>query len=142
MQLVVAVCIFLAGVAGGIKWHAGQDARKEVERLALVQEQERENRVMETKRSANVIGAVNESRKRDAAIAAAVTGAVSERDRLRDDLEAIRANLPGLAADACRKQVTAFATVFDKCTERYIGVAKDADAHASDTLTLEQAWPK
>ena len=26
IQAVVAVCIFLAGVAGGIKWHAGQDA--------------------------------------------------------------------------------------------------------------------
>lgn len=29
IQAIVAVCIFLAGVAGGIKWHAGQDAIKE-----------------------------------------------------------------------------------------------------------------
>jgi len=142
IQLVIAVLIFFAGVAGGIKWHSGQDAIKENERLAQVQAQEKENRVMENKRSTNVIGAINEARKRDSANASAVAGALSERDRLRDDINTIRTNLPSITADACRKQVTAFAAVFDQCTSRYQEVARDADSHASDTLTLEQAWPK
>lgn len=32
IQIAIAAGIFLAGVAGGIKWHAGQDAIKEVAR--------------------------------------------------------------------------------------------------------------
>lgn len=43
IQAALAAVIFAAGAAGGIKWHAGQDAIAEVKRVAAAQEITQEN---------------------------------------------------------------------------------------------------
>lgn len=43
IQLVLAALIFAAGAAGGIKWHAGQDAIKENARLQEIDRQRRQD---------------------------------------------------------------------------------------------------
>ena len=58
IQAVVAVCIFLAGVAGGIKWHAGQDAIAEQARQVNQRATERLRR-----QNANTAAVVHEAEK-------------------------------------------------------------------------------
>lgn len=142
IQAAIAAVIFAAGGMGGIKWHAGQDAIAENARLERVREDARLNRATENNQAKTVIGAVNESRKREAVARAAADSARTERDGLRDDLAALRAGLPGLAADACRERAATISELLDQCTGAYQGLARTADGHAADTLTLERAWPR
>jgi len=142
IQLVVAILIFIAGAAGGIKWHAGQDAIIENKRLELVREQARAHRATERAQSTTVIGALNEARKRETVARVAAAGARTERDGLRDDLAALRANLPGASADACRERAATLSELFDQCAGALESLAGKAQRHADDTLTLEQGWPK
>jgi hypothetical protein len=38
--------------------------------------------------------------------------------------------------------VAAYRAVFEDCSRQYFEMAKNAAGHASDSLTLQQAWPK
>jgi hypothetical protein len=134
--------IFLAGAAGGVKWKTGQVAIQENIRLEAERERARANRATEQQMAKDVIGAVNDARKREQVARAAATATRTERDGLRDDLTAIRANLPSDSLDACRQRATTLAELFDQCAGRLEGLAGKAQRHAEDTLMLEQAWPK
>jgi len=61
---------------------------------------------------------------------------------LRDDLSTYRSQLPGASCDAVRKHSATLSAVFEQCAGRLESVARDAQCHASDALTLEQAWPR
>ena len=140
-QMVIAISLLVAGFGAGVKWHAGQDAIKENARLELVREQARASRALEQQQSKQVIGAINAARKRETVARSAAADARSELERLRDDLAAIRPNLSSDSLDACRKRADTLAAVFGECSATLEGMAGKADRHASDTLTLEQAWP-
>lgn len=141
-QLVIALAIFAAGGATGIKWHAGQDAIAENKRLELVREQARAMRSIEQQQSKQVIGAVNAARTRETVARSAAADARTELERLRDNLATIRSDLSSAPLDACRQRADTLAAVFGECSANLESLAGKADRHASDTLTLEQAWPK
>jgi len=71
----------------------------------------------------------------------AAAAAATERDSLRDELAAASAKLPGLSHQACLARANALSAVFDQCTGAVEGMARSADGHANDALTLDQARP-
>jgi len=141
-KLILLIVTFVVGMAAGVKWHAGQDAIKENDRLELVREQARAHRATEKQRSNQVIGALNAAQKRTQAAQVAATLAADAAGRLRDDIADIQRRLPSASLDACRQHAAALGAVLDSCRAEYEAMGRDAQGHANDTLTLEQAWPK
>lgn len=140
----VLAAIVSAALSGWGAWTV-QDWRygnKEADRIAQVLEDNRLNRVTEQNQAKTVIGAINEARKREAIARDDAAGAQSERDKLRNDLDKLKSSLPSLTPDACRERAATVTELFNQCVGTYQGLASKADRHASDTLTLEQAWPK
>ena len=140
-QAIIAAIIFAAGAAGGIKWHAGQDAIKENARLELVREQERANRATERAQATNVITAQNDARKRESLALAAASGARTELGRLRDAL-AIRPEPASVADGSCVVRADPARELFNQCAEALAELAGKADRLNSDRITLRDAWPK
>lgn len=82
------------------------------------------------------------AKKRETKLLADATAARSAAGSLRDDLAAIRRDLPGLAADACREQADRLADVFGACVGEYRDMAEEADRINSGRQELMDAWPK
>lgn len=61
--------------------------------------------------------------------------------KLRDTTTTMRSKLSTDSIDAIRTTADAALTVFGECEERYTAMAENATGHASDVLTLTQAWP-
>jgi hypothetical protein len=61
---------------------------------------------------------------------------------LRDELTAQRGKLSTASIDAVRQYAAAANLVFGECSAEVERLAKDADGHSSDSLMLQQAWPK
>ena len=144
MYAYLLAAIVSAALSGIGVWKV-QDWRygaKEADRVEAAREKEKLDRLVENRLSGNVIGALNEAKKREAAARDAAAGALSERDSLHDDLAKLRNDLPGISANACKERVKALTEVFEQCTDRYIGMAGKAQRHSDDTDTLEGGWPK
>ncbi len=101
-----------------------------------------ENSVIASRRQSNVIEAQNEATRRNKTLQVAAAAARSQSDSLRDELAALRRDLPGLAADTVRQHADALASVLGDCQRDYQGMAAAAGAHASDVKLLQDAWPK
>lgn len=71
----------------------------------------------------------------------AAAAAAVERDSLRDELAAASAKLPSLSHQACLARADALSGVFDQCAGAFEGMARKAQSHANDALTLDEAWP-
>ena len=71
----------------------------------------------------------------------AVAASRAESGRLRDNLAALRAGLPALAADALHDVSAACTVVFSECSERYSELAAAADECAADRKALIAGWP-
>ena len=75
-------------------------------------------------------------------------GSHAERDRLRVNLatalDTIRScgAMPSTTADAVRERAAAIEAVFADMERTGADMARAADAHAADSLMLQQAWPK
>ena len=61
---------------------------------------------------------------------------------LRDTLSTIRGGLPSASEEALRHTAFTLTSVFGDCQERYRSLAERADRHASDTKTLDEAFPQ
>ena len=144
MYTYLLAAIISAALSGWGVWTL-QDWRygaKEADRVTAAREKEKLDRLVENRLSGNVIGALNEAKKREAAARDAAAGALSERDSLHDDLAKLRNDLPGISANACKERVATLSELFDQCAIAYQSMAGTSQRHANDTLTLEQAWPK
>ena len=93
--------------------------------------------------------ALKKAESRAAANAASASAARTESDGLRDDLATARAGLPSPAPDASGNNPSAESRLLDtmaagieRLSQRGEEIARAANGHASDTLTLQQAWPK
>lgn len=143
--LVVAAILAFAGFflyrAGAASVRVQWDAEK-LQQQQVAAAQETENRRLESKRQTNVIEAQNASTKRIQGLQVAAAGVRAESDGLRRDLDANTANLSRATPDACRKYAAAVNAVLGDLEKAGGGVAEKADGHASDSLTLQQAWPK
>ena len=141
-KLVLLLACLVAGFAAGVKWHAGVDAQKEVARLELERKGAEQTRAAERRQSVDVIGAINDAKKREQLARAAAAGADDAAERLRDDLADLQKRLPGASLNACRNYAATLATVLGACQKEYRALGGDAAGHANDSLMYQQAWPK
>ncbi len=86
--------------------------------------------------------AIKAAEQRAAKNAAAADSARRAADSLRSTLYSFRASLPGLTKPAAAVAADTAAELLGACAARYADVAAAADAHASDALTLQRAWPR
>jgi hypothetical protein len=71
----------------------------------------------------------------------AATNARSELSRVRKQL----ASRPATSGDTCASSgdyAQTLALVFGECAERLTEMARDADGHANDSATYQNAWPR
>ncbi len=80
--------------------------------------------------------------KRRRAIAADRDRAVTELVRLRDTATDTATRACGDPASTKPDTALALADVLGQCTSRLVEVAAAADGHASDAMTLRDAWPR
>ena len=86
--------------------------------------------------------AIQQAETRAAQNAAAAAAARRTADGLRDTLYQFRASLPSLAPAAAAVAADTAAELFGQCAGALTDLAVKADAHASDALMLQQAWPR
>lgn len=127
--------------AGKKHTQAKWDAEKVVQ-LAAAAKQETENRQIETDRQTKVINAQNAQAQRITALQADVVKSRAVVGGLRDTIRAANAELSNRTAAAVGQYATAASELLAECSDRYSTLAEKADGHASDSLTLQQAWSK
>jgi len=86
--------------------------------------------------------ALENANSRDQIIRSLAAGSASASLSLRDTLAAISRGVPDASTEALRHSTTALAAVLQNCQNEYRDLAEKADRHASDAMTLEQAWPE
>lgn len=145
---VLAVTFAGGWSVNGWRIHSETQAQ-ELQRRTDATQAERENRRTETLRNTNVIEAQNAQAKRTQTLALAAAAARTESDGLRSDIAAARAELPSRAPDACPDYAAATDGLLDavaagvtRLSAVGADIAAKANGHASDAMTLQQAWPK
>ena len=101
-----------------------------------------ENRQIETKRQTGVINAQNAQVTRNTTLETDAAGARAVVASLRDTIAAGVAKLPSESASAASQYAATAAKLFLACSEALTDVSRHADGHASDSLMLQEAWPK
>lgn len=86
--------------------------------------------------------AANEAKDRERALRAAAAAALAESERLSGELEATRTALATAPVEAVRLYAATATAVLNECQRAYLGMAQEADGHASDSLMYQQAWPQ
>lgn len=137
----------VALVVGGLVWldssrqaigYNKAKAEYAIEELRATHDARIQERLMYLK----VTEAQNAAKVRETKHKAATVILNNELSRLLFDLEEAARNLPGLTADATRIRAAAVGTILGECAKEITGLAGKADGHASDSLMLQQAWPK
>ena len=86
--------------------------------------------------------AVNEANKIAQRNARAATDARNDLERLRNQISDTASGMPTATCTSVRAHATTLSTVLAECVGRLEAVAKDADGHALDSRTLNDAWPR
>ena len=86
--------------------------------------------------------AIENANSRDQVIRTLAAGSAGASLSLRDTLAAIGRSVPDASVEALRHSTTTLASVLQDCQSEYRELAEKADRHASDSMTLEQAWPQ
>ena len=141
IQLVIALAIFLAGLAAGIKFESGEVARLKSQYAAAQLTDEREARATESRRSLNVQEAQNAAALSAQKSRTAAAAARAESRSLRDDLSAAH-EAASQSLAACNQHSATVGRLFDQCAGRYQGMAETAQGHANDVRLLQEAWPE
>jgi len=142
----------LIAAAGGGYWKGSTDGANSVQikwSAQIVADQKaaldaaNENQRIANRWSANVIGAINEGKKREQLLSDAAAGASAERQRLLDAIQrATSGAVPGNPGKAGPEPANPLADVLRSCTAEVQELARAADGHASDVETLSEGWPK
>lgn len=147
LWLAIGLAVALA-VSHGFAYKSGRaavraqwDAEKAIQ-LKQTLELQSQYRQKEQEHAQRLSDAQHAARKRENLLQSQLATLRVSADSLRDDLATYRSQLPGASCDAVRKHAAALGTVFEQCAGRLESVARDAQGHASDALTLEQAWPR
>lgn len=115
-------------------------AQSEYTKTALLASEAARKREQDLQHNLEV--AQNEARTREIALNAAADGARVERDGLRDELASLSDRLSRASVDSLRKYAATASRILAECTNQLTEMARAADGHASDSLMLQQAWPK
>ncbi|MBP8812258.1 MAG: hypothetical protein KBE25_03190 [Laribacter sp.] len=100
-----------------------------------------EARKAEAAMHAQVRKAQEDAQKREQKLVADAAAAGRAADGLRSQIASLRRGLSTAGAEANRRTADAALDVFQQCADEYRAVAQAADQHASDAMTLDQAWP-
>lgn len=137
----VVAAVFIGG------WWAGsthEQSSWQAEKLAMSVERDRQidaARQAESRLRAQVMEAQEDAQKREEKLVADAAAAGRAADGLRSQIASLRRGLSAATAEANRRTADAALDVFQQCTDEYRAVAQAADQHASDAVTLDQAWP-
>lgn len=99
-------------------------------------------RAKEAQLSTKLEEAQNAATLREQHIKTIATKLAATSNSLRDAISASRRSLPTATVDAARNTADAALSIFGECQAKYGEMAENADRHASDVKTLEDAWPK
>lgn len=146
---IVAVLMLITAAAWG-GWTANgwridrQIQQGKAEQAASDLYAEKENRTRERLRAQGVTNAIADANARAADHRRAADRAGTELVGLRDALAAaqLQRDLPGQSSPATGDHSAAIATVLSECGAELQALARAADGHANDALTLRMAWPK
>ncbi len=86
--------------------------------------------------------AIDEANKIAQRNARAATDARNDLERVRKQVNDTARGLPTATCPSARDYAATLSTVFQECVGRLEEMAKDADGHALDSRTLNQAWPR
>ena len=137
----VVAAVFIGG------WWAGsmhEQSSWQAEKLAMAATRDKqinEARRAEAAMREQVRKAQEDARKREEKLVADAAAAGRAADGLRDEISGLRRGLSAATAEANRRTADVALDVFQQCTDEYRAVAQAADQHASDAVTLDQAWP-
>lgn len=99
-------------------------------------------RAKEQAHTQKVQEALNAANTRAQKAQAAADAARRTVDSLRDDLSTARADLPSASCSSIREYAATLNGIFGECSREVERLAAAAQGHASDALTLQQAWPR
>ena len=142
---ITAAALAVALFSGG--WWAGsthEQAGWQAEKLAMSAERDKQintARKAEAEMREQVRKAQEYAQKREEKLVADAAAAGRAADGLRDEIASLRRGLSAATAEANRRTADVALDVFQQCTDDYRAVAQAADQHASDAVTLDQAWP-
>lgn len=149
MIRVAAIAALVAGLLAGAAawqvqaWRYGlQIADLKAQHQAEIQAANQRALQLERQNNQRLTEARNEAAKREQDLRRdgdALRGAF---ERLRDQTAAARRGMPTATADAARATAATATELLESCAREYQALARAADGHASDTLTLQQSWPK
>ena len=137
----VVAAVFIGG------WWAGsmhEQSSWQAEKLAMAATRDKqinEARRAEAAMREQVRKAQEDARKREEKLVADAAAAGRAADGLRSQIASLRRGLSAATAEANRRTADAALDVFQQCADEYRAVAQAADQHASDAVTLDQAWP-
>lgn len=86
--------------------------------------------------------AQDESRKRQSVLNNYAIGLRTELGGLQNDLAASVRSLSEITDDAIRKRTATVTTILSECAGTVEELARAADRHASDSLMIQDAWPR
>lgn len=141
----ILAAVVAAVFAGG--WWAGsvhEQASWLAEKLAMSAERDKQindARAAESAMREQIMKAQEDAAEREKRMVADAAAAGRAADGLRDEIAGLRRGLSAATAEANRRTADAALDVFQQCTDEYRAVAQAADQHASDAVTLDQAWP-
>ncbi|MCG8990896.1 hypothetical protein LH427_03725 [Laribacter hongkongensis] len=142
----IAVAALAAALFSG-GWWAGsvhEQSSWQAEKLAMSAERDKqinEVRAAESAMRKQIMKAHEDAAEREKRMVADAAAAGRAADGLRGEIASLRRGLPAATAEANRRTADVALDVFQQCTDEYRAVAQAADQHASDAVTLDQAWP-
>ena len=112
------------------EWDQANQVAEDAQRAREIQfQKEKDDAIAQAVRSAQVANA--------AAASATQSGRV-----LQSTIETLVARSGADNVDANRKYTAALAAVFQDCSNKYRELGREAQGHANDSLTYQNAWPK
>lgn len=145
-RLVIAAAVILAMLAAVWKtYHTGYTAGE----TAIMSEWQAESAAATAKARATEQAiarqtqeAINAARLRETRQKLDADRARAESVSLRDELATARNSLPSASCSSIREHAATLNDVFGQCAAQLERLAATADGHASDSVMLEQAWPR
>lgn len=140
--VLLVAALFLSGVSVGrdqiqIKWDRA--VSKQLEKSIRA---DAENRKKEQSMQQKLNEAQNAATERETKLRADYAAAHAAAVGLRDTVAALRGGLSATPIEACRSTADAALAVFGECSAEVGRLAEAADGHASDVVTLREAWPE
>ncbi len=141
ITLITTAIAAVLGFAAGYQWQADNITSMELQHEQQQVSNARASFQKLELDSARVTAAQTKAKVRRA-------GSVVARNRSDNDASGLRLTATSAvqassnSLDACNATADTLRTVFGACVQEFVGMAEIADGHHSDTLTLQEAWPK